>query len=136
MFGHEHVGKDFEAEFRAKITETLHETLLASAGAKYPRPARGALAVVILEVSPARHRRSRSPEPCASVAYIQRRCMRHPAHATSATAFRHNWKHCVTDGGSGSFLPLRGVAAGMETGDNQQGFAFDDVQQRERKVVQ
>ena len=37
---------------------------------------------------------------------------------------------------SASILPLRRVAAGMETGDNQQGFAFNDEKQRVRKAAQ
>ena len=33
-------------------------------------------------------------------------------------------------------MPLRRVAAGMETGDNKQDFAFNDEKQRVRKTVQ
>ena len=42
----------------------------------------------------------------------------------------------VQSRGSGSLLPLRRVAAGMETGDNGQGFAFHDEEQRVRKSAQ
>ena len=63
MLGHQHIGENFETQFRAEVVEGLDEFALEAVGVKNARPPINVFGQVVvvtlpLEVPQSRHRRS------------------------------------------------------------------------------